>query len=323
MKLSLVLLLATALTACAESEEKITKRFTVQPGGTIVVDVDFGSIDVSTNAANEVVVDVLRRVSRASQAEEEAFLADRPVTITPEGNEVTITSRAQAPGNRSSHGKQRTEAKYTITVPAQFNAQLKTAGGAVAVSDLTGDVKADSKGGSLQFTRLHGVLDGGTAGGNILIADCEGAQQVKTSGGGINLSGGKGSFDGKTSGGSVNVKDFQGAVQVKTSGGGINVINVAGKVDGKTSGGGITARFASPLSDEVNLVTSGGGVTISVSENSAFDLDASTAAGSVSSELSVDSTGKPSRNHLKGPVNGGGKPVVLRTSAGSIHVRKL
>jgi len=323
MKLSLVLLLATALAVCAESEEKIVKRFAVQPGGTVVVDVEFGSIDVSTHAASEVVVDVLRRVSRASQAEEEAFLADRPVTITPEGNEVTITSRPQTPGNRSSNGKQRTEAKYTITVPAQFNAQLKTAEGSVAVSDLTGDVKADSKGGSLQFTRLHGVLEGGTAGGNILIADCEGAQQVKTSGGGINLSGGKGSFDGKTSGGSVNVKDFQGAVQVKTSGGGINVINVAGKVDGKTSGGGITARFASPLSDEVNLSTSAGGVTISVAESSAFDLDASTAAGNVSSELSVDSTGKPSRNHLKGSVNGGGKPVVLRTSAGSIQVRKL
>jgi DUF4097 and DUF4098 domain-containing protein YvlB len=269
------------------------------------------------------VVDVLRRISRGSQAEEEQYLADRPVTITPEGNKVTITSRAQTPGNRSASGKQRTEAKYTITVPAQFNAQLKTAGGSVVVSDLTGDVKADSKGGSLQFTRLHGLLEGSTAGGSIRVADCEGQQQVKTSGGGINLSGGKGSFDGKTSGGSVDVKDFQGAVQVKTSGGGINVINVAGKVDGKTSGGGITARFASPLSDEVNLVTSGGGVTISVAESSAFDLDASTAAGNVSSELSVDSTGKPSRNHLKGPVNGGGKPVVLRTSAGSIQVRKL
>jgi len=323
MKLSLVLLLATAVAVCADSEEKISKRFAVQPGGTIVVDVDFGSIDVSTHAANEVVVEVLRRVGMASQAEEEEFLAERPVTITPEGNEVTITSRAQTAGNRSSNGKQRTEAKYTITVPAQFNAQLKTAGGAVAVSDLTGDVKAVSMGGGLQFTRLHGPLDGSAAGGPIRVADCEGEQQVKTSGGGIDVSGGKGSFDGKTSGGPVNVKDFQGAVQVKTSGGGINVINVAGKVDGKTSGGGITARFASPLSDEVNLATSAGGVTISVAEGSAFDLDASTSAGNVSSELSVDSTGKPSRNQLKGSVNGGGKPVVLRSSAGSIQVRKL
>lgn len=323
MKLSPVLLFATALAVCAETEEKLVKRFAVQPGGTVVVDVDIGSIDVNTHAANEVVVDVLRRVSRASQAEEEAYLADRPVTITPEGNTVTITSQAQAPGSKTSNGKQRTEAKYTITVPAQFNARLKTAGGSVAVSDLTGEVKADSKGGGLQFTRLRGALDGGTAGGPIKVTDCDGDQQVKTSGGGIEVSGGKGSFDGKTSGGPVTVKNFRGAVQVKTSGGGITIDNVAGKLDGKTSGGGINASFASPLSDEVNLVTSAGGVTLRVAENSAFDLDASTSAGSVNCDLAIDSTGKPSRNHLKGPVNGGGKPVVLRSSAGSIQVRKL
>jgi hypothetical protein len=323
MKLSPILLLATALVVRAETEEKLTKNFAVQPGGTIVVDVDFGSIDVNTHAANEVVVDVLRRVSRASQAEEEEFLADQPVTITPEGNTVTISAHAQTPGKRSSGGKQRTEAKYTITVPAKFNARLQTAGGTVAVSDLTGDVKAGSKGGGLQFNRLHGALDGGTAGGPIKVTDCDGDQQVKTSGGGIDVQGGKGSFDGKTSGGPITIKNFQGAVQVKTSGGGITVDNVAGKIEGKTSGGGINASFASPLADEVNLMTSAGGVTLRVAENSAFDLDASTSAGSVQSELEVDSTGKPSRNQLKGPVNGGGKPVILRSSAGSIHVRKL
>jgi len=323
MKLSSVLLLASALALCAETEEKVTKRFTVQPGGTVVVDVDFGSIDVSTNDAKEVVVDVVRRVNRASQAEEEEFLANRPLTISPEGNTVTIHSKAQAPDPKSSGGRQRTDAKYTITVPAQFNAQLKTAGGTVAVSDLTGDVKAASKGGSLQFSRLHGQLDGGTTGGAIQVADCDGEQQVKTSGGAISVSGGKGTFDGKTSGGPITVKDFKGAVQIKTSGGGITVNNVTGSVDGKTSGGAIAASFSSPLSDEVNLATSGGGVTLRVAENSAFDLDATTGGGSVNSELPVDSAGKPSRNKLKGPVNGGGKPVVLRTSAGSINVRKL
>jgi DUF4097 and DUF4098 domain-containing protein YvlB len=323
MKLAPLLLLATALTLTAETEEKLVKRFAVQPGGTVVVDVDFGSIDVSTAAANEVVVDVLRRVTRASEAEEQEFLADRPVTITPEGDTVTISSRPQAPRkSSSSSGKQSTEAKYTITVPAKFNAQLKTAGGTVSASDLTGDVKAASNGGSLQFTRLHGALDGATAGGPIQVADCEGEQQVKTSGGKIDVTGGKGSFDGKTSGGPVSVKDFHGAVQVKTSGGKIVVDNVAGKVDGKTTGGGIEASFASPPSDEVNLFTSGGGVTLRVPENAAFDLDAATSGGNVNSDLAVESTGKPSRDHLKGPVNGGGKSIVLRTTGGSIRLQK-
>src|SRR5438552_4960102 len=57
MKLTLTLLFAGSLAVCAETEEQINKRFAVQPGGKLVVDVDFGSIDVSTNASGEVIVD--------------------------------------------------------------------------------------------------------------------------------------------------------------------------------------------------------------------------------------------------------------------------
>ena len=326
MKLSTSLLLAVCVAASAETEEHISKRFTVQPGGTLVVDVDFGSIDVKSHDAAEVAVEVFRKLSGPAKEDEEEFLADRPVTITPDGDTVRIESRAQVQGNAPSRGgKQRMEAKYTITVPAKFNTQIKTANGAIAVSDVTGEVKAGSSGGGLNFARLRGPLDAGTATGAIKVVECEGEQQVKTSGGGIEVSGGSGSFDGKTSAGLVSVKDFRGSVQVKSAGGGITVENVAGKVDGKTAGGAITARFASPLSDDVNLKTAGGGVTVQVAENAAFDLDAVTGGGSVTSELTVESDvngRKTVRNQLKGPVNGGGKSVVLRSGGGSIQVKK-
>jgi DUF4097 and DUF4098 domain-containing protein YvlB len=323
MRLSSILLLATCFAACAETEEQINKRFAIQPGGTLVVDVDFGAIDVATNGTGEVVVDVLRRVSRSTKAEEEEFLAQRPVTIAQEGNTVTIQSRAKSRINVPARGKQRTEGKYTITVPAQFNVQLKTAGGAINVSDLTGTAKTGTSGGELKFARLHGALDGGTSGGAIRVVDCEGTQRVKTSGGGIDVSGGAGSFDGNTSGGAVAVRGFRGMVQVGSSGGGITIENVAGKVEGRTSGGPISASFESPLSEELKLATSGGRVLLRLPENSAFDLDASTSGGSVSSDLPVSTTDKPSRSRLKGSVNGGGKPVVLHTTGGSIQVRRL
>jgi hypothetical protein len=94
-------------------------------------------------------------------------------------------------------------------------------------------------------------------------------------------------------------------------------------VQGSTSGGSISAVLPSPLPDEVKLSTSGGGVTVRVSEDAAFNLDAATSAGGVSSELPVTVVGKIARDRMKGAVNGGGKSVVLRTSAGSIHVKKL
>jgi len=317
-----MLLLAGSLALHAETEEQIQKQFAVSPGGKVVVDVDFGSIEVATKPGNEVTVEVVRKVSRRSKTDEQAFLAENPVTLSQEGQTITIRSRHQGASSGFWRLWQHMEAKYTISVPTQFNADLRTSGGGIAVVDLTGDTKARTSGGGLKFSRLHGTTDGETSGGGIHVLDCEGGIRIHTSGGGIDVSGGSGTLSGDTSGGHVAVKDFRGPASVHTSGGGISLENVTGEVKGSTSGGSINARLPA-VSEGVKLETSGGGVTVQVPETSAFDLDASTSGGGVSSELPVTVSGKIEHNHLKGPVNGGGKQVYLRTSGGSIRIKKI
>jgi hypothetical protein len=43
----------------------------------------------------------------------------------------------------------------------------------------------------------------------------------------------------------------------------------------------------------------------------------------VTCDLPVTVQGRIEHSHLKGPVNGGGPAVVLRTSGGEIHIEKL
>jgi DUF4097 and DUF4098 domain-containing protein YvlB len=272
--------------ARAETAENLKKSFTVKPHGQLVVEVDFGAIEVTTHASDQVSIHVVRRVSRGTKADEEAFLQDRPVTLSQEGDTVTVHSKAGTKNVWSWKGRQRVDGKYTIALPAQFNVRLKTSGGGIEVRDVQGEVK------------------------------------VNTSGGGIDVSGGGGSLNGHTSGGSIAVKSFRGPVRVDTSGGGIRVEGVAGKVEGSTSGGSISASLPS-LSESVKLTTSGGSVTLRVPADAAFDLDASTSGGGASSEMPVTITGKKSKSHLKGQVNGGGKSVVLRSSGGSVRVKKI
>src|SRR5207248_9489479 len=207
------------------TEEQINAEFVVQANGKLVVDVDFGAIEVNTNGGAQVTVDVFRSVSRSSKADEEAFLAEHPVKFSQDGNIITVSSRSKTNMKNWWHGNQRTEGKYTISVPGAFGAQLRTAGGAITVNDLTGGVKATTSGGGLRFARLHGTLNGETSGGSIRIASCEGELKVKTSGGGIDVAGGSGSLDGITSGGNVNVRDFRGATHVGSSGGGLTLEN--------------------------------------------------------------------------------------------------
>jgi hypothetical protein len=97
---------------------------------------------------------------------------------------------------------------------------------------------------------------------------------------------------------------------------------VGGELRASTSGGSIKAVVPSPIPGPVRLETSGGSVTVTVGSDATFDLDASTSGGGVDSELPVTITGKASRSRLVGPVNGGGPEMRLRTSGGSIRVKK-
>ncbi len=307
--------------ALASTEENINKRFAVQQGGSLTVDVDFGAIEVTTGEGNEVVVDAWRKITRGKKADEEAFLRDNPISMVQDGANVTVRCKAK---QRISWGwRNKNEAKYTVTVPSRYNAKLGTSGGGIGVTGLTGDVNAHTSGGGLKFAHLTGPLKGETSGGSIHVEQCEGELHVNTSGGRIDVSGGGGSVEGHTSGGSVAVSDFRGPANVGTSGGGIRIEKVAGEITGSTSGGSIHAQLVSPIEAPVKLSTSGGGVTVLVSGQAVFNLDAETSGGSVSSELPVTMVGKLDRHRLKGTVNGGGKDVFLRTSGGSIRVNKL
>ena len=322
LKPTLLLFLISSVPALAMTEEEIHRRFTVQPGGTVVVEVDFGSIDIRTNATSEVAVDVWRKIGRKKKADEEAFLRDNPVEFTQEANTVTIQSHGRSKRFGSWSGRNHNEAKYTISVPAQFNARLKTGGGGVGVADLTGEVRAHTGGGGLTFARLHGPLDGNTGGGSVKVSTCEGALSLRTGGGGIEVSDGSGSLDSKTGGGSVSVKRFQGAAHVVSGGGGLTLEEVDGAVDGSTGGGSISVVLPYELSGPVKLSTGGGGITVGVPASVAFDLDAGTSGGGVSTDVPVTVVGKLERGRLQGPVNGGGKTVHLRSGGGSIQLKK-
>jgi len=326
MKLTALALTFISCAAFAATEENLNKTFTATSGGTLVVEVNVGSIDVTTNATDEVAVEVWRKVSRKNKAEEAEYLREHPVEFSQDGNTVTVRCRRSDEKQRGWFnwgGGNRNEAKYTIRVPAQFSTKLNTAGGCINVNDLTGEVKANTSGGGLKFARIHGPLNGNTSGGGIRVSDTEGEIKIGTSGGGIEVTGGSGSLKGNTSGGPVTVKTFSGPVSVSTSGGGIIIENATGKVEGNTSGGGINVTLASTVKEEIKLSTSGGGVTVKVPEGAAFNLDASTSGGGVTCDLPVTVQGKIERNRLKGPVNGGGPDVYLRTSGGGIHVKKL
>lgn len=144
---------------------------------------------------------------------------------------------------------------------------------------------------------------------------------LETSGGSIELSDLQGKVNAYTSGGSIQLGKITGDVNVKTSGGSIKVDEVVGNIKGHTSGGSIRVRLSSQPTADSRLTTSGGSITAYLLPSIAVNLEAKTSGGSVSSDFNVN--GKSKRSKIEGIINGGGPELYLKTSGGSVRVKKL
>jgi DUF4097 and DUF4098 domain-containing protein YvlB len=313
----------TALCATAATEENIHETRAAKPGGKLVVDVDFGSINVAPGDGDKVIVDAYRKIEASSKEKEMEYFKAVPITVTTEGDKVIVRAihKHESLGSHFWNllGRASTEGRYTVRVPANFNVDLDTAGGAITTGNLTGTVKVDTSGGDLNFDRIHGDIRADTSGGDIKATTCDGSINLDMSGGHIEVKGGSGSLRVDTSGGAVSVMNFAGEAKVESSGGKLRLGNISGKLTAETSGGSIAAILPSPVTNDVRLETSAGQITVVTPTNATLTVDAETGAGRVRSDLPMANvhTGDDS---LKGTINGGGKKLTLRSGAGSIEI---
>ncbi|HEY2615143.1 MAG TPA: DUF4097 family beta strand repeat-containing protein [Chthoniobacterales bacterium] len=318
---TVLLLVIAASTAAALSEENVNQQLDGAPGGKLIVDVDFGTIDVSAGADDKVDVAAHRKIDSVNEAQEKEYLAAAPVTVSKEGNTITIRARRQEKErNNNWLGRCRMDARYTVHVPRNFNSELRTGGGTILGAELTGTMSADTSGGKLRFTHLHGPTGATTSGGSIELNGCEGALKVDTSGGRIEAIDGSGSLEARTSGGSIVVRNFGGDTRVETSGGRLTFENINGKITGRSSGGSISAKLKSPVPGDVNLETSAGSIDVMVPPDAGLDIEAEASSGRVTSDLPFVGT-RSDRDSMKGKINGGGKSLVLHSGAGSISIK--
>ena len=128
------------------------------------------------------------------------------------------------------------------------------------------------------------------------------------------------SLDVETTNGAIEVRGVSGMLKVESTNGHIKLDRCAGSVDASTTNGRVTAELLSVDRDKTNrLSTTNGRIVLTVPPSLAAEIDASTTNGGIESELPV-ATHSMGRHSLRGTINGGGAPLHLRTTNGSIEI---
>jgi DUF4097 and DUF4098 domain-containing protein YvlB len=219
--------------------------------------------------------------------------------------------------------------------------RIRNAGGNIAIGEAVGDVWVETTSGSISVKKANGKVDARDAGGDISIGEA-GDIWAETTSGSISVKKANGKVDARNAGGNISIGEAGGEAAVRTTSGAIVVELAVGKltahnaggrikvadardvVTAETSSGSIEVSFSSPPRGECRLEVSGGGINAALPKSAAVNLDAKASGGRVVSDLPVTVTGQGGRKSgaLEGKINGGGPALVLRASAGDIHVKE-
>jgi hypothetical protein len=298
-----------------------------------------GSITVEGDRASGVRVEMYVKAnnwngSDISEDEIEDRLKLYDITIRRENNMVVAIAKLKDQSNMN--WKRGLSIAFKVFTPRNFTTDLKTSGGSIRLASLTGEQNFATSGGSIEVNNLKGTIRGRTSGGSIEAINCSDDIDLTTSGGSIKAERMLGNINLKTSGGSITLADLNGTVVAATSGGGIRADGIEGALDATTSGGSIRMRNLAAsvkartsagsieadfdkLGEFVSLSTSAGSVRVNMPLNKGLDLDLR--GNKVSIDLK-NFDGRMEKDRVQGSLNGGGIPVKLSASSGSVYVNQ-
>jgi hypothetical protein len=317
-----LLTLATTL-AAVEAEDEIEKSFVANQRGQLVVQLDRGIIEVQGKQTNTVTITIQRRAYAPRSPAADALLERHEVNIEQEDDTITVRGSLKGGSLRSWFGRRRdVRIRCLITVPNEFNLQLKTTGGAVSVAHVHGEVRTQTTDGGLLFTDLQGPVHGRTSAANINAHNVKGDVQLRTSGGSIRVDNVEGAVTASTSAGSISLRHATGPVVLHNSRGNIELEAIHAATQATSGGGSILASLDRQPKGDVILKTSDGSITVSIPQNVGVDVDARSRGGRVISQVPVTTVvvGEQKRNILQGSINGGGPNLVAHTSDGNVYI---
>lgn len=223
----------------------------------------------------------------------------------------------------------------TVGGPAQISSSF----GAVSFTDMGGSVTATGQNGKITGLKAAGPVDVKNSFGTVQLSgirqgakvvsgnapveleDVGGEVFVQTSFGAARVTRATGPVTVENRNGAVRIEDAKGAVKAQTTFGPIEIQGAGGAVEATADNGSIVIAGLVPKCHPVTAKTRFGSLRVALPAGVGYDVTAATTFGRVKSDFEVTLTaGTPSEGRLEGKIAGGGCPLRLTNSNGSIEI---
>lgn len=331
--------LFVSFVAIAQKDEKpyMVKTFTASAIKNLKMNTSGGGLVVTGTSDPEARIEVYVKANQnrddiISKEDLEERLKNYELSVSQDGNTIV----AFAKNKTNNLGKKSLSIGFKAFMPQNITTDLNTSGGSISVKGITGNaigrtsggsiavekcknkVALKTSGGSISAIDCSGDIDLSTSGGSISAIDLDGTIDLTTSGGSISLDNLKGNTKAITSGGSIKATELRGESMVKTSGGSITLREIYGTLDAATSAGSMDVEIME-LGKSLDLSVSSGSMTVKMPMNKGVNLDCTAQKINVSNLNNFK--GDTEKTSIKGTLNGGGIPVTMRVSSGTLTIK--
>ena len=275
------------------NKKEYRETFSVKPGTVLKVFNKNGNIVVNSWDRDYVEVEAL------IQRHLWTVLLKEPTIDVTTGNELVVRTLY------SSTLSQAIPVQYRILAPkGVLVAQVETSTGRINVDEVSGDVDAKTSTGDIQIHKVNGLVKAVTSCGKINVNEVSGDADARTSTGGIQL------------------HKVDGFVKAVTSCGNIDITGIGGLSGARTDNGKISVEVPA-IRDNLEIRSSNGGITVFLSQGVAAQLEVSTSNGQITyGDLPLTVT-ESSKKKFTGKLGEGGGRINIKTSNGSINLKKL
>jgi hypothetical protein len=246
-----------------------------------------GAIDIRGWDRSEVRIEVEKRGS------EKAMLDQIEVTAEQKGNQISLEAR-RPESKKYAFGMLETvsrRAKLTASVPSGSNLTLSTGNGNITIERVKGRIELRTGDGTINGLDISGDISARTDDGNVRMESIDGRCDIVTGDGSV------------------------------TVGGRLDLLRA------RTGDGSLTLKIqpASRVSETWSLQTDDGNIVMYLPENLDAQVDAETGSGSAKADSAIFARADldHERRALRGILGSGGHILRLRTSDGSIILKRL
>jgi hypothetical protein len=284
-------LLAIAAATPSARAEDVNKSFTVNGRAIVRVETNDGSVRVTSGDNKEVQFHV----------EYQGYELNRTLRVDTrqDGDKVELMARVSGHWGFSWGGHGR-------NLHRSGDLQVSSGDGAVEASSVDGNITVSTGDGTVKANDLSGTIDLHTGDGSISVNQLKGEIKMRTGDGSIEAHG----LDGK-----VTADSGDGHIKLEGRFDGLNIRTGDGSVEARVSNG-------SRMNAAWNIHTGDGSVDMTLPGDLQANIDASTGDGHISLGMPVTVEGSFSNSQIHGKMNGGGQPLVIHTSDGSIRLSK-